>query len=128
MSIGKRMQALREAKALSQTEAAERIGKTQNFLSLLENDKREPSLSTLNALADLYEAPLAAFFFDPRTHALVDKLRIEFDTVSFRRLNAIVQDNPEAGIALAALLDAGLFETSKGCAALQAIASLFIND
>jgi XRE family transcriptional regulator, regulator of sulfur utilization len=64
MGIGKSIKFLRMAKGLKQSELATILGKSTNYLSLVENDKREPSLSFLKNLADELEVPLSLFFLD----------------------------------------------------------------
>jgi transcriptional regulator with XRE-family HTH domain len=64
MGIGKSIKFLRMAKGLKQSELATKLGKSTNYLSLVENDKREPSLSFLKNLADELEVPLSLFFLD----------------------------------------------------------------
>lgn len=54
-TMGRRLAAQRALLGLSQTEAAERAGFTQAYLSLLENDKApSPPLNTVAKLADVY--------------------------------------------------------------------------
>lgn len=62
LDIGSRLQALRKARRLSQRELAELSGLNFNTLSLIENDKSSPNVSTLQQLADALEVPVTAFF------------------------------------------------------------------
>ena len=58
MDIGKALQLVRIQRELSQRTVAETVGMTVQYLSLLETNKREPSLSALRKLAACYSTPL----------------------------------------------------------------------
>jgi len=59
MNIGRTIRLLRDAAGLRQKELAERLGVSQNYLSLLENNKREPSPRLLRRLADVLDVPVS---------------------------------------------------------------------
>lgn len=52
MSMGKRIRERREALKISQRELAQALGKTGQYISAVEQDKRSPSLNFLTNLAD----------------------------------------------------------------------------
>jgi transcriptional regulator with XRE-family HTH domain len=52
LMVGKTIRALREAQGLSQAELAKRAELTSSFLSLVENDRRMPSLKVLSRISD----------------------------------------------------------------------------
>ena len=52
------------AKDLKQSDLAEKLEVTTNYLSLIENDKREPSLSFLRQLSKELDVPLSLLFLD----------------------------------------------------------------
>lgn len=52
MLFGQRLRHLRRARGLTLTQLGERVGRAPSALSLLENGRREPKLSLLNALAE----------------------------------------------------------------------------
>jgi len=56
--MNNRIVELRKALGLSQTEFAESLGITQNFISLVENGKRDFSSRTKNTLCALYKVNL----------------------------------------------------------------------
>lgn len=56
--VGPRLRQVRERRALTLTEAAERTGISKSTLSRLENGQRRPSLELLLPLAQLYRVPL----------------------------------------------------------------------
>lgn len=53
---------LREFAGLSQKEVSATTGLTQGQLSLIENGKTEPTITTLDKLAKAFNAPIAEFF------------------------------------------------------------------
>jgi transcriptional regulator with XRE-family HTH domain len=64
MSIGRTIKFVRASSGLRQKELADQLGVTQNYLSLVENDKREPSLSFLRGFAEEMKIPLGLLFLD----------------------------------------------------------------
>jgi transcriptional regulator with XRE-family HTH domain len=62
--IGKTIKFLRIAKGLKQLELAERLKVSSNYISLVENDKREPSLSFLKELASILDIPVGLLFLE----------------------------------------------------------------
>lgn len=58
LKIGQTLKILRIAAGRSQKEMAEKLGVSQNYLSQLENDRREPSLAFLKNFAAVEEVPL----------------------------------------------------------------------
>jgi len=62
--IGKTIKFLRIAKGIKQAELAEKLSVTTNYISLVENDKREPSLSFLKELSVALDIPVGLLFLD----------------------------------------------------------------
>jgi transcriptional regulator with XRE-family HTH domain len=62
MDLGKAIKLVRTASGRKQGEIAEELGVTSNYLSLLENGKREPSVSFLKRLARTLGVPVGFFF------------------------------------------------------------------
>ena len=58
VNIGRSIKLVRTIAELKQGEMAERLGITQNYLSLLENNKAEPSLSLLRRISDEFNVPI----------------------------------------------------------------------
>lgn len=54
---------LRQTKGLKQKELAEKCKITQAYLSQIENDKKEPNLSTLKTISEILDIPLPLIFF-----------------------------------------------------------------
>ena len=62
MDIGARLQRVRMAKDLSQRELAKRVGVTNSTISLIEQNKVSPSVSSLKKVLDGIPISLADFF------------------------------------------------------------------
>jgi transcriptional regulator with XRE-family HTH domain len=62
VNVGRRLQELRVMRGLSQRALAEMSGLNFNTLSLIENEKTSPNVSTLQQLANALNVPLTAFF------------------------------------------------------------------
>ena len=62
MDIGVRLQAVRKSKNLSQRELAKRVGVTNSTISLIEQNKVSPSISSLKKVLDGIPISLADFF------------------------------------------------------------------
>jgi transcriptional regulator with XRE-family HTH domain len=62
VNVGARLRELRAERGLSIRGLAERSGLNVNTLSLVENGKTSPSVSTLQQVAAALEIPIAAFF------------------------------------------------------------------
>ncbi len=62
MNIGERLREIREAKGLSQRELANRTGLTNGAISMIEQNKTSPSVSSLKRLLDGLPISLSEFF------------------------------------------------------------------
>ena len=62
MDIGLRLQGVRKGKGLSQRELAKRVGVTNSTISLIEQNKVSPSISSLKKVLDGIPISLAEFF------------------------------------------------------------------
>jgi transcriptional regulator with XRE-family HTH domain len=62
MDIGSRLQAVRLSKGMSQRELAKRVGVTNSTISLIEQNKVSPSVSSLKKVLDGIPISLADFF------------------------------------------------------------------
>lgn len=65
--VGPRLRRVRERRAMTLTDAAERTGFSKSTLSRLENGQRRPSLELLLPLAHLYRVPLDDLVGAPET-------------------------------------------------------------
>lgn len=64
MDIGKGLRFIRVAAGLQQKDLAQRLGISQNYLSLLENNKAEPSLSLLRKVSDEFDIPTSFLLWE----------------------------------------------------------------
>lgn len=64
MNTAKTLRILREMAGLRQRELAERVKVSENYLSLVENGKREPSLKFLQKVAEEFGIPTSVLVWD----------------------------------------------------------------
>ena len=62
MDIGANIKTIRTSKSISQKELAKQVGITPNYLSMIENASKRPSLSLIEKLSKVLEVPLALLF------------------------------------------------------------------
>jgi transcriptional regulator with XRE-family HTH domain len=63
MNLGNTIKDLRKHKGFTQDEFAGKCDITQTYLSQIENDQREPNLSTLKEISKQLDIPLPILFF-----------------------------------------------------------------
>lgn len=63
MNLGTTITKLRKERKITQGDLAEKCKITQAYLSMIENNKKEPNLSTLKELACALNVPLPVIFF-----------------------------------------------------------------
>jgi len=63
-SLGERLRRLRKAKGLTLAQLAERVGRSEGYLSRLERGQVNPSLSTLKRIADVLGRPVVQLLDD----------------------------------------------------------------
>jgi len=71
MNIGKRIRQLRVRSDLTQEELASRCELTKGFLSQLENDNTQPSLSTLEDIVEALGVTMSQFFSEDKDEKTV---------------------------------------------------------
>lgn len=62
LTLGNAIKLIRTARGIKQRELASQLSVSPNYLSLVESDKREPSLAFLNRLAAKLRVPIAMLF------------------------------------------------------------------
>ncbi len=62
--IGERIRALRLNRKMTQADLATSIGQSQSSITMYETGRREPDFETLEALADVFNVPLASLVSD----------------------------------------------------------------
>ena len=63
MNLGKAIHMCRLRRQLSQGEVARLAGCSVSYLSMLENSKRDPTISTVQGIADALRVPMEILFF-----------------------------------------------------------------
>lgn len=63
MNLGKSIQTCRMQRGFSQAELARRAGISVSYLSMLENSKRDPTISTVEKVATALGVPIEILFF-----------------------------------------------------------------
>ena len=64
MHVGNTVKFLRLSAGLTQSDLAGRLGVSANYVSLIENNKRDPSLSFLGRLSNEFGVPLGLLFLE----------------------------------------------------------------
>ncbi|MHB8276918.1 MAG: helix-turn-helix domain-containing protein [Candidatus Humimicrobiaceae bacterium] len=64
MKIGKTIKLIRTLKGLKQKELSEKINVSHNYLSAVENEKKEPSMIFLEKLSNVLGVPMSFFFIE----------------------------------------------------------------
>lgn len=64
ITLGRTIKLFRISAGWRQTDLAAKLKVSSNYLSLLENNKREPSLSFLQEMANVFDVPLGLMFID----------------------------------------------------------------
>lgn len=62
MTLGNAIKLIRTARGVKQIQLAKSLKTSPNYISLVEKDKREPSISFLTRLSKELEVPLSMFF------------------------------------------------------------------
>lgn len=63
MNVGQAIKMCRTRRGVSQTNLAHRVDCSVSYLSMLENNKRDPTLSTLTKIAHGLNVPMGILFF-----------------------------------------------------------------
>lgn len=63
MNVGQAIKMCRTRRGISQTELAQKAECSVSYLSMLENNKRDPTLSTMTKIAQGLRVPVGILFF-----------------------------------------------------------------
>lgn len=77
MNIGNTIKDIRIKKGYKQNEFAKKCGLTQAYLSKIESNQKEPTLSVLRTIASILEIPLPVMFFHSLTQEDIDPKKQE---------------------------------------------------
>lgn len=92
MKIGSIIKAERKKRGLSQNQLAARCSITVTYLSLIENDKKEPTVSLLRTIAENLNLPLPILIFMSLDDEDIPKSKKEFFNIVKPSINAILQN------------------------------------
>ena len=81
MNLGETIKLLRKRNGLNQSQLAELCDITVTYLSLIENGKKEPTLSLLKMIANSLQVPLPILLFSALTEEDIPESRKEFFNV-----------------------------------------------
>lgn len=100
MNLGRTIRMCRTQRGLSQAELAERADCSVSYLSVLENDKRDPTLSTLTKISDALSVPIGLLFFlaseKDELQGIDKKLAGELARTALELLNEPIDPRPAA--------------------------------
>ena len=89
MNIGKGIKFVRIASGIRQGEMAKRLNISQNYLSLLENNKAEPSMALLKKISETFGIPASFLFWE-------DAMPVEGETPEvtekYKRIRSLVHE------------------------------------
>ena len=77
MNIGKSIKFIRVAANIKQGEMAQKLEVSQNYLSILENNKAEPSLSLLKKISEVFNVPIGFLLVEENVAFESDKPEID---------------------------------------------------
>ena len=63
MNLGRAIQTVRKGKGLRQEDLSRLSGLSQTYISQIEKNKKEPKISSLLKISEVYEVPLPILFF-----------------------------------------------------------------
>jgi transcriptional regulator with XRE-family HTH domain len=97
LQIAAKLRAARMARALTQEQLAEAIGRTPEAVSNIERASALPTIETLQMLSATLNVPLAEFFEPARSARKINRDRLEME-YGFR---ALIEKLPDADLRLA---------------------------
>lgn len=92
MNLGETIKLLRKRNGLNQSQLAELCEITVTYLSLIENGKKEPTLSLLKTIANSLQVPLPILLFSALTEEDIPESRKEFFNVIKPSIDSMLQN------------------------------------
>ncbi len=95
-NIGEKVRKIRKKKNISQEELAWKIGKSPNFIGLIERGKKRPSIETLRKISRVLNVPLKTFFEElqyslPEEDIFIEKIRFLLKDTSEKDKKVVYQ-------------------------------------
>ena len=82
MNIGSTIKQIRKLKGIQQIELAESAKLSKSHLSLIENNKREPSISLMNSIADSLNIPLSIIILLANKDGITELNSLQIDQIT----------------------------------------------
>jgi transcriptional regulator with XRE-family HTH domain len=98
VNIGKGIRFVRVASGLKQGQVAERLGITQNYLSLLENNKAQPSMDLLRKISEVFRIPAAFLLWEDSMPSAGETPEV---TQKYERIRSLIHELQRLRIARA---------------------------
>jgi transcriptional regulator with XRE-family HTH domain len=96
VTLGNAIKLIRTAKGIKQLTLASQLGVSPNYISLVEKDKREPSIGFIRKLATSLEVPVGLFFlWQDASNSKVDDKNIDELKMLLLRIQAMYIRNGE---------------------------------
>lgn len=93
MNVGRAIKLCRNMRELSQQELADKAGLALSYISLIENNKREPTISTINRIAAAVDVQIGCFFYLILDKSELDELGSDLSSmIAAATLDAIKQE------------------------------------
>lgn len=92
MKIGSIIKAERKKRGLSQSQLAARCSITVTYLSLIENDKKEPTVSLLRTIAENLNLPLPILLFMSLDDEDIPESKKEFFNIVKPSIDSMLQN------------------------------------
>ena len=92
MNLGETIKLLRKRNGLNQSQLAESCDITVTYLSLIENGKKEPTLSLLKTIANNLQVPLPILLFSALTEDDIPESRRVFFSVIKPSIDSMLQN------------------------------------
>lgn len=90
MNLGKSIHTLRKRKNLSQDEFSNLIDIDQSYLSLIENNRKKPSIKLLEKISERTDIPLPVIMFFSLSESDVKKEKRELFNMMFPKIKEMV--------------------------------------
>ena len=92
MNLGETIKLLRKRNGLNQSQLAELCDITVTYISLIENGKKEPTLSLLKTIANNLQIPLPILLFSALTEDDIPESRKELFSVIKPSIDSMLQN------------------------------------
>lgn len=92
MNVGTAIEEIRRQKDVSQKDLASRSNIGQSYLSSIENNKKDPNLSTLKDISDALEVPLPLLFLFSLEESDIPEHKRDIFTIVMPIIKSLVEN------------------------------------